>query len=147
MPGLTLWGASLHHPAFSKLSMETKYVFIELANAYMDANNHDLPDGFIHPEFLLVATFSKEQAEQALADLEQAGIVEKIDDPQGWLIKNFNTTAERYRPSVEELKLPFWGQQTLAEIQRRAKSNADSSKQYRDKQKQVSATNTLETEH
>jgi len=137
MPGLTLWGASLHHPAFSRLSMETKYVFIELANAYMDANNQELPDGFIHPEFLLVATFTKEQGEQALAELEQVGIVERMDDPEGWLIKNFNITAERYRPSVEELKLPFWGQQTLADIKKKAQSNADSSKQYRDKQKQV----------
>lgn len=135
MPGLTFYGASIHHPKFAELSAETKWTFAELAIDFMDANNLELPDGFIHPDLLLHCSMGKQEATRALNELEVIGIVQKSDDPEGWTITNFNRRAERFRPTAKETELPNWGQRTLHDIEKRRLKHADNSARSRQRNK------------
>lgn len=133
MPGGTFYGASIAHPKFAALSPATKWTFVELVVTYMDANNFELPDGFIHPEFLVYCSVGKDEALAALKELEEIGIVTKYADPEGWSITNFNKRAERYRPSSKETEYPNWGQQTLSYIENRRLKNAENTSKSRSK--------------
>ena len=136
MAGCTLYGASIHHPRFAELSPTTKWTFVELAVDYMDANNLDLPDGFIHSDLLFHCSMGKEAALKALDELQKAGIVEPYVDPDGWLIVNFTKRAERFRPTAKETKLPNWGQRSLAEIEKRRHKHAEFSAKSRGRYKE-----------
>jgi len=142
MAGLTLYGASIHHPRFAELSAETKWTFAELATDFMDANNLELPDGFIHPDLLLHCSMGKVEATRALNELEIIGIVQKSDDPEGWTITNFNRRAERFRPTAKETELPNWGQRPLWDIEKRRLKHAELSARARQRNKEQ----TLETD-
>ena len=133
MPGCTFYGASIHHPRFAQLSPATKWTFVELAVDYMDANNLELPNGFIHPDLLLHCSMGKEEASRALDELEEIGIVQRSDDPQGWTITNFNKRAERFRPTAQETAFPNWGQQPLSVIEGRRQKHAEFSARNRER--------------
>jgi hypothetical protein len=110
MAPFSFWPANQFHPVWQNLSLSTRGVFLELAGHIADGERIDLPDGMFLAIWLVQVQVQKEDLLKAIEELEQAGIFVKIDEPEGWLVKNWTARATVVRPTSLEAQEIYWGQ-------------------------------------
>ena len=110
MAPFTFWPANQFHPIWQKLSLSTRAVFFEIVGQIADGERIDLPEGMFLAIWLVQVQVPKEDLYKAIEELEQAGIILKIDEPEGWIVKNWTTRATVVRPTSLDAQEINWGQ-------------------------------------
>ncbi len=124
MGSFVFWPANHNHPIWRSLSLNAKGLFMEMAGLMADGEREDLPHGIWLSIWLPFLNATPKQIDAGLLELEQKGVIQRIDDPEGWLVLNWTERVEAVRPTSLEAQQIKWGQKTAEYYFSRRKKDA-----------------------
>ena len=130
MAGYTSWGSFWNHPKMLPLSHQQRSILVLIATEIRDLENQAIPEGFILNESIHYMQGDYDEYQDVLTELEEQGLVQRIDDPDGWQLLRWLDETSRFRAGVEGTRWPCWGQQPLAALTKKKKDHADSQAKY-----------------
>ena len=108
MAQFTLWGAVRSHPIWQNLSLQGRALFIDMCMLVADGEQTAYPDGFFHSSWTEHCKYLKINTKKAIEELEEKQILQRIDEPDGWLINGWTDRARVLRPtSAEGASMPL----------------------------------------
>jgi len=130
MAAFMSWGSFWNHPKMVTLTHQQRSILVLIATEIRDLENQAIPEGFILNESIHYMQGDYEEYQEVLTELEEQGLVQRIDDPDGWKLLRWLDETTRFRAGVEETRWPCWGQQSLAVLTKKKKDHADSQAKY-----------------
>ena len=125
MPAYMSWGSFWNHPKMMTLTHQQRSILVLIATEIRDVANTDLPEGFILNESISYMQGDYDEYQVVLDELAQLGLVERVDDPDGWQIERWLTPTARFRAGVNETRWPCWGQKPLRMIMKQKEDAAN----------------------
>lgn len=124
MPAFMSWGSFWNHPKMVTLSHQQRSILVLIGTEIRDLANMSLPEGFILNESITYMQGDYDEYQEVLSELEELGLVRRIDDPDGWQIERWLNVTGRFRAGVDETRWPCWGQKPLRLIMKQRDDDA-----------------------
>ncbi|NBO46855.1 MAG: hypothetical protein EBU85_07620 [Actinobacteria bacterium] len=114
MAQFSLWPATRNHPTWQNLTLPARALLIDMCVLVADGERTEYPGGFFLAEWIGFCAYLKINTKKAIAELEENKILQRIDDPEGWLINGWTDRARVLRPTSAEGKAMPLGQKPAA---------------------------------
>jgi hypothetical protein len=122
MAQYVFWPANQNHPIWRGLSFSAKGLFLDMAGHIADGEREDLPDGMFLSIWLPQLNSPKAELEPLLHELTEASVLMRVDDPEGWQIKNWTERVRSVRATSLEAIEIRWGQKSAQKYFERRKA-------------------------
>ena len=96
-----------------------------MAGLVADGERVDLPDGMFLSIWFNHIRATDDETTSALRELEDAGVILKFDEPDGWLIKNWVERTRVVRSTSLEAVEIKWGQKSAHRYFARRKADVE----------------------
>jgi hypothetical protein len=129
MAGFLWFGSMYYRPDLQKLNDRQWRALNDILMQVADNEDTQVPPGFLYDFALIQMRDDEEAYREVLTTLTRYKMVDRIDDPDGWLFKGWTEEVTRFRAGTMDAGNPRWGQKPAAhwayQRSRKAKNQAD----------------------